>query len=271
VPLSLVATFGAMYMLSYSLDNLSLMALTISTGFVVDDAIVMVENISRHIDMGKSSLRAAFDGSREVGFTIVSITISLIAVFIPILLMGGIVGRLFREFAITLSVAVATSALVSLTVTPMISAKLLRAHKGKENWLGRGLERMFDTLTTGYAWGLDWCLRHRKTVGASFVVTIAITAALFYYAPKGLFPQQDTGSLSGSSDAPQDVSFAYMYEHTLAANKILMDDPDVAHAVSFIGNGTVNTGNAFLELNRCRRENYRPMRSWFDFAQSSQN
>ncbi len=252
VPLSLVGTFGVMYLLHYSVDNLSLMALTISTGFVVDDAIVVTENISRHIELGMSPRDAAFKGAREVGFTIVSITCSLLAVFIPILMMGGVVGRLFREFAVTLSVAVALSAVVSLTLTPMMCARMLRHDTGGHGRLYNASEWVFQGLLDAYARSLDWVLRHQFIMQIATLATVAATVWLFIIVPKGLFPQQDNGLLIGFSDAPQDVSFASMKARQSALNAALDGDPDVAHYVSFIGaggfGGAGNTGTVFIDL-----------------------
>ncbi|WP_394829499.1 multidrug efflux RND transporter permease subunit [Pendulispora albinea] len=248
VPLSIIATFGIMYLLGYSLDNLSLMALTISTGFVVDDAIVVTENVTRFIELGDPPMTAALKGAKQIGFTIVSITVSLIAVFIPILLMGGIIGRLFREFAVTLSIAIAVSALVSLTLTPMMCSRLLRA-KGDEDHgaLYRVSERFFDGLLRGYSRGLRWVLGHHRLTLLVTLVTVGLTVALYIFVPKGLFPQQDTGSLSGFSEASQDTSFPAMRERQEQVNAILKADPDVSQAIAFIG-GTVNTGQAFVDL-----------------------
>ena len=251
VPLSLVGTFGVMYLLGYSLDNLSLMALTISTGFVVDDAIVVTENITRFIELGKSPLEAALEGAKQIGFTILSITASLLAVFIPLLLMGGIVGRLFREFAVTLSLAIGFSALVSLTLTPMMCSRLLRPAGHQHGRLYLLSERVFDALLRGYGHTLDWVLEHRRVVQALMVATIGLTVVLFILLPKGLFPQQDLSQLMGFSEAPQDVSFKTMYDRQLAINSILGKDPDIANTVSFIGSGngsTGNTGSVFVEL-----------------------
>ena len=256
VPVSLVGTFGVMFLLGYSLDNLSLMALTISTGFVVDDAIVVTENVSRFIEAGETPLAAALKGAREIGFTIVSITASLLAVFIPLLLMGGIVGRLFREFAVTLSVAIAISAVVSLTLTPMMCSRLLRRARAEHEppparifvWLERG----FDFQVRTYGRALGWVLRHRTFMAGVTVATVFVTVALFVVVPKGLFPQQDTGMLSGISQAPEDVSFPAMKARQEALNAIVLADPDVAHAVSFIGSGfgasAGNSGNMFVDL-----------------------
>ncbi|HEX2573119.1 MAG TPA: multidrug efflux RND transporter permease subunit [Polyangia bacterium] len=256
VPISLVATFGVMYLLGYSINNLSLMALTISTGFVVDDAIVVTENVSRLIERGEDPLRAAFDGARQIGFTIVSITVSLLAVFIPILLMGGIVGRLFREFAVTLAVAITVSAVISLTLTPTMCARLLRSEHGQAHgahsarsarsaW-DRLLERGFEALQQGYGRALRLILRHRTALGLVTLGTIALTLYLYVIVPKGLFPQQDTGLLIGFSDAPQDISFPALKARQEALNDIIKTDPDVDHFVSFIGTG--NTGSMFISL-----------------------
>jgi hydrophobe/amphiphile efflux-1 (HAE1) family protein len=251
VPLSLVGTFGAMYLLGYSVDNLSLMALTISTGFVVDDAIVVTENITRHIELGMPPRKAALEGAKEIGFTIVSMTTSLLAVFIPILLMGGIVGRLFREFAVTMSVAIAVSAVVSLTLTPMMCSRLLR-HDAKHGRLYHASERAFQALVRGYDRALSWVLRHTLVMQLVTLATVAITVVLFIVTPKGLFPQQDNGLLIGFSEAPQDVSFRTMRERQTRVNAVMDHDPAIGHIVSFIGSGpgggAVNTGSVFVEL-----------------------
>jgi hydrophobe/amphiphile efflux-1 (HAE1) family protein len=259
VPISLVATFGVMYLLGYSLNNLSLMALTISTGFVVDDAIVVTENVARLIERGEDPTRAAFDGARQIGFTIISITVSLLAVFIPILLMGGIVGRLFREFAVTLAVAITLSAVISLTLTPTMCARLLRPEHGLAHDAGGGrgsrssrsswdrlLERGFEALQRGYGRALRLILRHRTALGLVTLGTIALTLYLYVIVPKGLFPQQDTGLLIGFSDAPQDISFPAMKARQEALNAVVKTDPDVDHFVAFIGTG--NTGMMFISL-----------------------
>ena len=250
VPLSLIGTFAVMYLLDYSIDNLSLMALTVATGFVVDDAIVVTENVTRHLEQGKTSLQAALAGARQIGFTILSITASLIAVFLPILLMGGVVGRLFREFAVTLSVAIAISAAVSLSLTPMLCSRLLRAKPTNQSWLVRALERGFDAVQMRYLRALDWVLLHQRLMQALTLATLVASAALFTIVPKGLFPQQDTGLLMGFAQAPQDVSFTAMRERTKAVNDIVATDPDVERVVSFTGGGssTSNTGTAFVSL-----------------------
>jgi len=252
VPLSLVGTFGVMYLLGYSLDNLSLMALAISTGFVVDDAIVVTENVARHVEGGARPFEAALAGARQIGFTIVSITASLIAVFIPILLMGGIIGRLFREFAVTLSVAIVLSAIVSLTVTPTMAAHLLRP--ADEERLGptqRAAERAFDRLVRGYDRALSWVLDHARLMLLVTFATLGLTFALAVLIPKGLFPQQDTGMIAGFTQAPQDISSQGMRKMQETVNAIVLKDPDVAHEVAFVGaaNGsTGNNGTVFITL-----------------------
>ncbi len=252
VPLSLIGTLGAMYLLDYSIDNLSLMALTISTGFVVDDAIVMIENISRYIEQGEDVFHAALKGARQIGFTIVSITLSLLAVFIPILMMGGIIGRLFREFAVTLSIAVAISALVSLTVTPMMCAKFLRPeHSRQHGRLYLLSERFFSGMLGGYQRGLKWVLRHQLVMLLATLTTLVLTICLYVIVPKGFFPQQDTGNLIGFSEAAQDISFTAMKERQQAVDAIVRADPDVLHVNSFTGGGggsTSNTGFLFIQL-----------------------
>ncbi|HXU83142.1 MAG TPA: efflux RND transporter permease subunit, partial [Polyangia bacterium] len=254
IPLSLLGTFAAMYLLDYSIDNLSLMALTISTGFVVDDAIVVTENVTRYLEEGDSPLEAALKGARQVGFTIISITASLIAVFIPILLMGGVIGRLFREFAVTLSIAIAVSAVVSLTLTPMMCSRMLRRPSDEQH--GRFYhwsERVFTRLLGGYERGLRWVLRHYVITLLVASGTVALTVYLYIVTPKGLFPQQDTGMITGLTEASQDISFPAMLERQQRVNKILTADPDVAHVAVFMGSGgnnasTANTSNMFLAL-----------------------
>jgi hydrophobe/amphiphile efflux-1 (HAE1) family protein len=251
VPLSLVGTFGVMYLVGYSLDNLSLMALAISTGFVVDDAIVVTENISRFIEEGKPPLEAALLGAKQIGFTIVSITVSLIAVFIPILLMGGIIGRLFREFAVTLSIAIGISAIVSLTVTPTMAAYLLRAKSdARPGRLFLWSERMFEGLQRGYDRGITWVLDHSALMLLVTFSTVGLTVWLAIIVPKGLFPQQDTGLLSGFSEASQDISSTAMRNLQEQVNAIVQKDPDVGHTVSFFGggSGSGNTGTVFVTL-----------------------
>jgi hydrophobe/amphiphile efflux-1 (HAE1) family protein len=251
VPLSLVGTFGVMYLCGYSLDNLSLMALAISTGFVVDDAIVVTENISRFIEEGRPPREAALEGARQIGFTIVSITVSLIAVFIPILFMGGLVGRLFREFAVTLSIAIALSALVSLTVTPTLAALLLRpTAEQRPSRFHRWSERFFEAMARGYDRGLRWVLDHAALMLLVTIATVAFTAYLAVIVPKGLFPQQDTGLLSGFSEASQDISSGAMRTLQERANAVVAGDPDVAHTIAFVGgnNNSGNTGTVFVTL-----------------------
>jgi hydrophobe/amphiphile efflux-1 (HAE1) family protein len=244
VPLSLVGTFAVMYLCNYSLDNLSLMALTISTGFVVDDAIVVTENVQRFIEQGVPPLTAALRGAKQIGFTIVSITASLLAVFIPILLMGGLIGRLFREFAVTLAIAITVSAVISLTLTPMLCAKLLRppSHEAP-NWLSRTLEAGFMAMQNAYAKALRFVLRHQLATGIATILTIAVTAVLFMLSPRGLFPQQDTGLITGFSDAPQDISFPAFKAAQEKLNAIVRKDPDVDHMIAFMGSGGASTGN----------------------------
>src|SRR2546425_132877 len=260
VPLSLIGTFGVMYLLGYSLNNLSLMALTISTGFVVDDAIVMIENISRYIEEGESPLQAALKGSEQIGFTIVSLTVSLIAVLIPLLFMGDIIGRLFREFAITLSVTILVSAVVSLTLTPMMCARLLRvAHPGTETWFYRATEQMFERTIAAYGRTLQWVLRHQPGTLVVTVATLVLTIILYIVAPKGFFPLQDTGVILGISEAPEVVSFSTMADRQQALARIILKDPDVASLSSFIGvdgtNMTPNSGR--LQINLKPREERR--------------
>jgi len=250
VPLSLVGTFGVMYLLGFSLDNLSLMALTIATGFVVDDAIVVTENVTRHLEQGKSPRQAALAGAKQVGFTILSITASLLAVFIPLLFMGGIVGRLFREFAVTLAIAISLSAVISLTLTPMMCSELLRAHRPPGR-IGRMLDRGLHGLVNGYGHALRFVLRHRFLIGAVTIATIATTVWLFTKVPFGLFPQQDVGMLNGASLGPQDISYPAMKARQEQLNAIVQNDPDVAHVVSSIGGfgaSTGNSGNLFIAL-----------------------
>ena len=252
VPISIVGTFGVMYLAGYSIDNLSLMALTISTGFVVDDAIVVIENITRHLEAGLRPWEASLRGAREIGFTVVSISVSLVAVFIPILLMGGIVGRLFREFAVTLSVAIGVSMVISLTTTPMMCAALLRPHGSLAHGrLYRAGERVFDWVLERYARSLRWVLRHAALTLCVTVATLVVTVCLYVVIPKGFFPQQDTGRLTGSIIADQDASSQSM-QHLLARfAKTISSDAAVASVVAFTGGnggGTANTGRMFITL-----------------------
>src|SRR5262245_46055375 len=248
VPLSIVGTFGVMYLLGYSLNNLTLMALTISTGFVVDDAIVMIENISRYIEQGEPPLQAALKGAEQIGFTIVSLTVSLIAVLIPLLFMGDIVGRLFREFAVTLAVTILVSAVVSLTLTPMMCAKLLKHRpEGEQSRFYRASERVFERVIGFYDRTLQAVLRHRKATLVVTALTLVLTIALYVLVPKGFFPVQDTGVVLGISEAPQTTSFAAMADRQQALVRVILEDPAVASVSSFIGiDGTNAT------LNSCR-------------------
>jgi multidrug efflux pump subunit AcrB len=239
-----------MYVLNYSLDNLSLMALTIAVGFVVDDAIVMLENIYRHIEAGLSPLEATLKGAGEIGFTILSISVSLIAVFIPLLLMGGIIGRLFREFAITMTLTIVISAFVALTLSPTMCALFLRDEKhAKHGRAYMAIERAFDRLLAGYTRGLDFCLDHKRATLAVFLVTLAATVLLYIEIPKGFFPQQDTGIISGLSDAPQDISFAEMVRRQHALLDVVAKDPDIAsYGTGLGGNRPINNGFVVIGL-----------------------
>ena len=254
VPLSLLGTFGIMYLLGYSLDNLSLMALTISTGFVVDDAIVVIENISRHLEAGMTPYDAAMLGSKEIGFTVISMSTSLIAVFIPILLMGGIVGRLFREFAVTLSAAIMVSLVVSLTTTPMLSAKFLKAHSERNpGWFYRAGDKALSWLTGEYERALRAVLRRQPLVLAITILTFLLTIFLFKIVPKGFFPQQDTGRISGSIRGQQDVSFDAIRDKATAMVNIVRAEPGVQNVMMFLGGGgpgggSSNSANMFIAL-----------------------
>jgi multidrug efflux pump len=253
VPLSIVGTFGVMYLLGYSLNNLTLMALTISTGFVVDDAIVMIENITRYIEEGENALQAALKGSAQIGFTIVSLTISLIAVLIPLLFMGDIVGRLFREFAVTLSVTILVSAVVSLTLTPMMCSKLLKhTPEHRQGWFYRVSEHGFNWIIAQYAKTLQFVLRFQTTTLLVAVATLALTGLLFWFIPKGFFPIQDTGVIQGISEAVQTISFREMSDRQQALAKVILKDPAVDSLSSFIGidgtNTTMNSGRIQINL-----------------------
>jgi multidrug efflux pump len=253
VPLSLIGTFGAMYLMGFSLNNLTLMALTISTGFVVDDAIVMIENISRYIERGESPLQAAFKGSQQIAFTILSLSISLIAVLIPLLFMGDVVGRLFREFAVTLSMTIVISAIVSLTLTPMMCARLLRYQRESEQGgFYRWSQTLFDRMIAAYGRTLQWVLNHQPATLTLAIVTLVVTVLLYVVIPKGFFPVQDTGVLLGVSEAPQSVSFPAMAERQKALAAAILDDPAVASLSSFIGvdgiNTTLNSGRLQINL-----------------------
>ncbi|OWJ62029.1 MdtB/MuxB family multidrug efflux RND transporter permease subunit [Inquilinus limosus] len=253
VPLSLVGTLAAMYLLGFSLDNLSLMALTIATGFVVDDAIVMIENIARFVEEGEPPLQAALKGAEQIGFTIISLTVSLIAVLIPLLFMGEVVGRLFHEFAVTLAVTIVISAVVSLTLVPMMCARLLRhrpqAERGR---FDRGAERAFDWIIGQYGKALGWVLDHQPLTLLVAVATLALTLALYVVIPKGFFPEQDTGMIQGISEAAQTVSYAEMAKHQSALAEAILKDPDVESLSSFIGvdgtNTTLNSGRFLISL-----------------------
>jgi len=249
VPISLIGTFGVMYLMGYSIDNLSLMALTIATGFVVDDAIVVIENITRHLEAGMQPLAAALLGAKEIGFTVLSISASLIAVFIPILLMSGYIGRLFREFAVTLSVAIVISLVVSLTTTPMMCATLLRSkEQERHGGLYRASERLFDWILSLYEVTLAWVLRHPLTMVVAMLATIGLTILLVAMAPNTLFPQQDTGRLSGTIKADQATSFQAMARLMADFSAAASKDPDVDNVIAFNGGGTLNIGNMFVTL-----------------------
>ena len=249
VPVSLIGTFGVMYLFKFSLNNLSLMALTIATGFVVDDAIVVLEAISSRVENGQKPFEAALQGAKEVGFTVLSISLSLIAVFIPILLMGGIVGRLFREFAITLSVAIGVSLLISLTATPMLCSRMLRAHS-KESIKGfsKFTNSAFNALLNQYQRSLSVAMRHRRITLLIFLGTICFNVYLYVIIPKGFFPQQDTGRLIGNIQADQDISFQALQLKMAKMTEIVMKDPNVKDVISFTGGGQRNTGNVFISL-----------------------
>jgi hydrophobe/amphiphile efflux-1 (HAE1) family protein len=251
VPLSVLGAFAAMYLLGYSLDNLSLMGLTIAVGFVVDDAIVVVENIYRYLEKGAAPMEAALKGSSEIGFTVVSISLSLVAVFIPLLLMGGVIGRLFREFAGTVSAAILVSMAVSLTLTPMLSARVMRAGSARSDGFFRRIEHAFDALTDAYGRGLDVVLRHRFATLLVFLATLTLTGLMFVAIPKGFLPTQDTGLLIGLSEAAQDVSPEKMRRLHLDLMRVIERDPDVATVGAIFGGGsgnTPNTGRFFVGL-----------------------
>jgi multidrug efflux pump len=253
VPLSIVGTFGIMYLLGFGLNNLSLMALTIATGFVVDDAIVMIENIGRFIEQGDPPLEAALKGSKQIGFTILSLTISLIAVLIPLLFMGDVVGRLFREFAITLGVTIVFSAVVSLTLTPMMCARILK-HKPEEdhNRFFQSSQRMFDQVIQHYGNTLQWVLKHQTATLIVAVGTLVLTVLLYIVIPKGFFPVQDTGAIQGITEAPQSISFTGMAKEQQALTRVILQDPAVESLSSFIGvdgtNTTLNSGRIYINL-----------------------
>jgi hydrophobe/amphiphile efflux-1 (HAE1) family protein len=253
LPLTIVGAFGLMKLCGFSLDNLSLMALTIATGFVVDDAIVMIENIVRHIEMGEKPMDAALKGSEQIGFTIISLSVSLVAVFIPLIFMTGIVGRLFREFAITLSLAVAVSAFVSLTLTPMMCSRLLQPdNPSKHGRFHRMLDRFFQGLLSAYDRSLQVVLQHRRITLAVALATMAATVVMYIAIPKGLLPQQDTGLIIGVTDSAQSISFKAMVERQREISDIVRQDPDVVSVASFVGagtvNATVNSGRLYINL-----------------------
>jgi hydrophobe/amphiphile efflux-1 (HAE1) family protein len=252
VPLSLIATFGVMYVLGFSLNNLSLMALTIAVGFVIDDAIVMVENVTRHVEAGVPPIEAALQGSREIAFTIISMTLSLIAVFIPLLFMSGIIGRLFREFAMTVTTALLVSALISLTLTPMMCAHLLQRSTERPGSLARLSGQAFDAMVRAYERSLGWALRHQLLMLALTITTAGLTSWLYIVVPKGFFPQQDTGFIVAVSEAAQDISYKAMVERQRALVQILMHDPAIDGVISAVGagaiNASVNNGRMFINL-----------------------
>jgi len=252
VPLSLVGTFAAMYALGYSLDNLSLMALTISTGFVVDDAIVMIENISRYIEQGEPPMQAALKGAEQIGFTILSLTVSLIAVLIPLLFMGDVVGRLFREFAVTLAVTIIISAVVSLTLTPMMCSRILKHNTGGQGRFYRASERAFESIIAFYGRTLRFVLRFRTVTLLVAAATLALTIYLYIIIPKGFFPVQDTGVIQGISQAPETISFPAMAEKQQQLASVILQDPAVESLSSFIGadgvNTTLNSGRMSINL-----------------------
>jgi multidrug efflux pump len=265
VPLSLVGTFGGMYLLGYSLDNLSLMALAISTGFVVDDAIVVLENITRYVEHGMSAAQAAFKGASEIGFTVISMSVSLVAVFIPLLMMGGIVGRLFREFAVTLSIAIGVSLLVSLTTTPTMCAKFLRPPKNeKRNYFYRGSEWVFEKLLLTYRHSLTWVLDHQPVTLVVTILVACLSVFLYIKVPKGFFPQQDTGRIMGGVMAAQDISFQSMSDKMTRYVDIVMKDPAVDSVVGFAGGNTaLNQGRFFMMLKPLeRRSTCKPKHFW---------
>ncbi len=254
VPLSLLGTFGVMYLVGYTIDNLSLMALTVATGFVVDDAIVVIENITRYLEMGMKPFEAAMKGSKEIGFTVLSMSTSLIAVFIPILLMGGIVGKLFREFAVTLSVAVAVSMVVSLTTTPMLCARFLKSRdESRHGRVYEMSERAFQWMHNEYAVGLRWVLRHQLLILGVVIGTVVLNVYLFQIVPWDFFPQQDTGRMGGRTMAAQDISFPAMRDKQRELAQMVLDDPAIASVTAFVGGGgpgggSSNIGNMFIAL-----------------------
>ena len=253
VPLALLGACALMWAANYSLDNLSLMAFTIAVGFVVDDAIVMLENITRHIEAGEKPFQAALKGSAEIGFTIISISVSLMAVLIPLLMMGGIIGRLFREFSVTIAMTIAVSAFVALTLTPMMASRFLKAHDEEHHGkLFNMSEAAFAALARAYERGVDFVLRHRFATLMTFLATIVATVYLFAIIPKGFFPQQDTGIVFGTTEAGQDISFPAMYKLQEEAGAIVLKDPAVATMAMGlgvgVGNSAQNNGRMFITL-----------------------
>ena len=258
LPLSIIGTFAAMSLFGYTLDNLSLMALTLSVGFVVDDAIVILENIVRHMEMGKPRRQAAFEGAAEIGFTILSMTLSLAAVFIPVLFMSGIMGRLFHEFAVTISVAILISGFVSLSLTPMLCSRFLNPPGEKHNALYRASESVFDGMRYAYEWTLRGVLRHRFLTLVAAAGTLVATGYLYGLVPKGFIPNQDTGQISGSTEAPQDISYDAMVERQQEVAAILGAEPNVDAYMSSVGFGSINTGRVFARLKPLRRRKLTP-------------
>jgi multidrug efflux pump len=249
VPASLVGTFAVMYLLHYSIDNLSLMALTVATGFVIDDAIVVTENIARHLEEGKPPMEAALLGAREIGFTVMTISISLVVVFTPILAMGGIVGRLLREFGMTLSISIVLSMLLSLTLTPMMCARVLRVRREpRRGWFARASTAMFDRVLGGYRRTLRWALGHCGVVIIVLVATLVLNVVLVVRIPKGFFPEQDTGMIFGGILGPQDASFEVMNDSAKALVDLIRKDPAVAHVAAYVGSTSTNSGNIFMSL-----------------------
>jgi len=247
LPISLIGTFALMHWFGYSLDNISLLAITIAVGLVVDDAIVMLENIVRHVEKGMDPLQAALKGSREVGFTIISISVSLVAVFIPIFYMPGVIGLLFHEFAAVVSLAVLVSAVMSLTLVPMLCSRYLKHdHDSRDPWLARQFERLFDAMLRGYTRGLDWCLRHRRLVLAGAVATFALSIVMFVISPKGFFPSEDIGQIRATMEGPQDISYPAMVELVQKVADAVRSDPNVAVVMARTGGG--NTGFMFIDL-----------------------
>src|SRR6185369_3357489 len=246
-------TFGVMYLLGFSLNNLTLMALTIATGFVVDDAIVMIENVARYVEQGMPARQAALEGAAQIGFTILSLTVSLVAVLIPLLFMGDVVGRLFREFAITLGVTILISAVVSLTLTPMMCARLLKhTPEAQQSRFYRASERVLERTIDGYGRSLRWVLDHEGATLLVAAAVLALTVFLYVIVPKGFFPVQDTGAILGISEAPQSISFPAMAERQQALTRVILQDPAVESVSSFIGidgtNVTLNSGRILVNL-----------------------